>query len=273
MPEQDKSSENTFDEAGFVQRHKTEAHSMFELVDHFVGRHDHYDLALDVGGGYGDHLPFIADRFNTIFAADVINYLNDNRFSPRDVARRSERFGGHMNLDRISFHQCDAQRMFYRDEIFDFVFSINAFEHIPNPLLALSEIIRVARKGSPVYIQFDPIWNSPWGHHLPHLNFEPWAHLLVGEQEFHSLIRKQGGTDVDISIFKTAMNRRPFSYYKRLFLEDFQYQFSKPSFVYWSLDPAEEPASQHENFNRCRDQGYEADELVVRGVQFFGLKA
>ncbi|AWI90068.1 hypothetical protein C0214_18465 [Methylobacterium sp. DM1] len=262
-----------FDEASFVQRHKVEAHNMFELLDHILGSQVSFDFALDIGGGYGDHLPFVQDRIGAIIAADIIEYSNDENFSLKDIARRSEKYGGRFDLSKVDFHTCDAQKLYYKDEIFDFVFSINAFEHIPNPLLALAEARRVARTGAPIYIQFDPIWNSPWGHHLPHLNFEPWTHLLLNDEDFSDLILKKGGTENDILIFKTAMSRKSFSYYRRIFLEDFRNMFVNPSFVYWSNDPSDEPATNHPNFNLCRAKGYNIEELIVRGVQFVGVKA
>ena len=261
-----------FDEKEFVQRHKFEAHNMFELVEHMLGHRVSFNFALDVGGGYGDHLPFVQDRISTIIAADIIQYLSDKDFSPQDVASRSAKYGGHLDLNKVSFHYCDAQQLIYRNDLFDFVFSINAFEHIPNPLLAFSEILRVARAGAPIYIQFDPIWNSPWGHHLPHLRLEPWDHLLHDEIEFSKLILQRGGTDNDISIYKNAMSRKSFSYYRRIFQEDFLGKFSKQSFVSWSSDPADEPATLHPNFQRCIAKGYDVEELVTRGVQFFGIK-
>ncbi|GJE55557.1 class I SAM-dependent methyltransferase [Methylobacterium thuringiense] len=273
MSDNDTAVMQVFDDKDFLLRHKTEAHNMFDLIDFILGRHDHYAFALDIGGGYGDHLPFLMDRIKNVIAIDIINYLDDEQFNPRERASRSEAHGGHLDLSKVDFHYCDAQRLHYRDSLFDLVFSINAFEHIPNPLLALSEAVRVARKGAPIYLQFDPIWNSPWGHHLPHLNFEPWAHLLTSAEEFCALVLELGGTQTDIHIFETAMNRKPFSYYKRLFLEDYKDQFLTSSFASWSTDPHDEPATRHPNFERCRAIGYGVEELVTRGVQFVGVKA
>ena len=272
MSNPDLSGAGSFDEESFVLRHKNEALNMFEHLDHLLKTRCSFDLSLDIGGGYGDHLPFLFDRVVSVFSVDVIDYLSDPAFCPRAVQSRSEKYGGKLNLEAVSFHRCDARKLFYRDEMFDFVFSLNAFEHIPNPVPALSEALRVARKGAPIYLQFDPIWNSPAGHHLPHLGFEPWAHLLLNKSEFCREIIVRGGNGADVSVFEGAMNKRPFSFYKKLFFEDFADFFQVLSFATWSTSPEEEAATMHPNFMRCLALGYSQEELITRGVQFVGLK-
>ena len=50
-------------------------------------------------------------------------------------------------IDNCSFFTMDAQQLLFRDGLFDFVFSLNAFEHIPNLDSRLQEISRVLKPG------------------------------------------------------------------------------------------------------------------------------
>lgn len=51
------------------------------------------------------------------------------------------------------------------NDSYDFVFSFNAFEHIPDPSLALSEAVRILRPGGYVWLDFNPLYCSPLGLH------------------------------------------------------------------------------------------------------------
>lgn len=47
----------------------------------------------------------------------------------------------------------------------DFIFSFNAFEHIPNPALAMTEMVRILRPGGFIWLDFNPLYASPLGLH------------------------------------------------------------------------------------------------------------
>jgi ubiquinone/menaquinone biosynthesis C-methylase UbiE len=70
----------------------------------------------------------------------------------------------------------DAQELLFRDDLFDFAFSLNAFEHIPDPGRALQEIARVLKPGGTVFLQFNSLYLSDGGHYLSHLTDIPWIH-------------------------------------------------------------------------------------------------
>ncbi len=50
-------------------------------------------------------------------------------------------------------------------ESFDLVFSYNTFEHLTDPAQALAELLRLTKKGGVLYLDFGPLYNSPWGLH------------------------------------------------------------------------------------------------------------
>jgi ubiquinone/menaquinone biosynthesis C-methylase UbiE len=64
----------------------------------------------------------------------------------------------------------DAQELLFRDDLFDFVFSLNAFVHIPDPGRALQQISRVLKPGGTVFLQFNGLYFSDGGHHLSQPN-------------------------------------------------------------------------------------------------------
>ena len=66
----------------------------------------------------------------------------------------------------------------------DLVYSWSVFEHVADPPAALADIHRVSKAGAILFIQIEPLYYSPFGSHLQRLVPEPWAHLLLGEDEF-----------------------------------------------------------------------------------------
>lgn len=87
------------------------------------------DLVLDVGSG---DKPF--------WRADIIvdKHLKDNQ----------QRHSGSMLFDkRKIFIQADVEKLPFKDKIFDFVFCSHLLEHVENPDIAISELIRVAKSG------------------------------------------------------------------------------------------------------------------------------
>lgn len=206
-----------------------------------------------------------------LIVTDLINYndLYEGSFI-NELSNELKANGESFDPSRVEFHRGDAQNLIYKDDLFDLVISINAFEHIPEPAVALSEAVRVAASGAVVYIQFDPLWHSPYGYHLWHLGFEPWAHLLAPDGTFPALIREAGGNQLDVDVFERDMNRKPFSYFHASVQATAAKAFRKSYINYWAKDEIEEPAISHPNFERCLDLGFSRDDLLVRGFQFIG---
>jgi SAM-dependent methyltransferase len=67
----------------------------------------------------------------------------------RHLAVMKEELGG--RLPRPVFISMDAAKMEFPDESFDFIYSINVFEHLPDPRAVLRECKRVLRPGGCVF--------------------------------------------------------------------------------------------------------------------------
>lgn len=95
----------------------------------FVKNIKQSDFVLDIGSG---DKPF--------WRADVIvdKYLEDDQ----------QRHSGKMIYDkRKVFINADVESLPFKDKVFDFVFCTHLLEHVENPDIALSEIIRVGKSG------------------------------------------------------------------------------------------------------------------------------
>ena len=111
-------------------------------------------------------------------------------------------------VERCTFLTMNAEHMLLPDRAFDFVFSLNAFEHIGRPDLALSEVYRVLRPGGHALLQFSPLYYSDAGSHLPMtVGFNrPWAHLLMTRAEIKEAIRDSGGSINEVDSILDSLN-------------------------------------------------------------------
>ena len=208
-----------YDEAADFSEHRTHIESMDATLA-ACGVFVDWPTATvcDVGGGGGLRAGLLASRAKRMHCADVID--QQARYGGEFVkllAEKLERYGHHLPIDRFAFDVTDATRLMYRDGWFDFVYSVNAFEHIPDPNLALAEIARVLRPGGHAYLWFDPIWTADTGNHFQHRVPEPWAHLVLDEAQFVARMREAGAEDWEVNDFRWSMNRQRLGVYQRLF--------------------------------------------------------
>ncbi|MBD1880594.1 MULTISPECIES: methyltransferase domain-containing protein [unclassified Coleofasciculus] len=94
---------------------------------------------LDVGCGIGGSSLYLAQKFNA--AATGIT------LSPVQAARAKERAAVAGLSDRTSFQVADALNMPFADDSFDFVWSLESGEHMPNKQKFLQECYRVLKPG------------------------------------------------------------------------------------------------------------------------------
>jgi SAM-dependent methyltransferase len=132
------------------------------------------------------------------------------------------------SINQISIAKMDA--LFLSDHFsqgyFDIVYGVSVLEHIPNPKKLFREIYYILSEGGMVYLEGEPIWTGPWGHHvwidnwrdntigsyhfLPYPNsnsYNPipdWGHLLYDEKELHKILLDSGvaATDIEPIIYK-----------------------------------------------------------------------
>jgi ubiquinone/menaquinone biosynthesis C-methylase UbiE len=190
-------------------------------------------LILDVGAGMGWSTVLLAAKTGArVFGVDLHRYDSYTGEAFRgELLRRFmrhlpalvrepgfERFQ-HLEqlIDACSFFTMDAEELLFRDGLFDFVFSLNAFEHIPNPGRALQEISRVLKPGGHAFLQFTPLYYSDAGHHLFGLTDIPWVHLLNDRAAIKKIILDAGKIPNEVDNILDTLN----GYSVRQFLEIF----------------------------------------------------
>lgn len=78
---------------------------------------------------------------------------------------------------------------------YDFIFSFNAFEHIPDPALAMNEMVRVLRPGGFIWLDFNPLYASPLGLHA--FSFKmPYPQFLFSDDIIQSKLKTMGLHDL-----------------------------------------------------------------------------
>jgi ubiquinone/menaquinone biosynthesis C-methylase UbiE len=74
-----------------------------------------------------------------------------------------------------------CEKLPFDNETFDLVVSYNSFEHFPRPDKALRECVRVLKPGGKVYINFNPLYCSPWGLHAYRSLYMPYSQFLFSK--------------------------------------------------------------------------------------------
>jgi ubiquinone/menaquinone biosynthesis C-methylase UbiE len=190
-------------------------------------------VILDVGAGMGWSTALLAARTGArVFGIDLHQYDACTGASFRgELLRRMRRhvpvltqepgFERIQQLDQViancTFFTMDAQQLLFRDRLFDFVFSLNAFEHIPNPGRALQELSRVLKPGGCVFLQFSPIYFSDMGHHLFGLTDTPWVHLLYERPEIKRMILDSGKVPNEVDNILDSLNGYSVQQYLEVF--------------------------------------------------------
>jgi ubiquinone/menaquinone biosynthesis C-methylase UbiE len=95
--------------------------------------------ALDAGTGTGEFACALARAASTPVAIDAVDLS----------ARMLEQAGNRMSRGGLDFtlRQADARRLPYDDDTFDVAMTAHLLEHLPDPRVALAEMVRVTRPG------------------------------------------------------------------------------------------------------------------------------
>jgi ubiquinone/menaquinone biosynthesis C-methylase UbiE len=139
----------------------------------------------------------------------------------------------------VALLEMNAMELGFADESFDFVFSYDAFEHIPNPGRALAEAVRVVRKGGYIYLSFGPLYFSPLGAHLMESINVPYCHLLFPQSVIADFINRKGLPRVDFD----CVNRFSIQDFRHLWREQagrLKKVIYEENRNYWSLDMVEQ---------------------------------
>ena len=224
---------------------------------------------IDIGAGLGMHAGFLSTISNDVTGVDIIDYnhLYNGEF-PRLLMEKYEKNGFPINVNRIKFITSDAAALPFDNNSFDVCVSFDAFEHIEEPDKALSEIIRITKPGGYIYIKFDPIWTADTGNHFFHRVQEPWAHLILTDEEFIQKMTFGGATQFEINEYKHALNRKRLNYYLKFF--DKIIQGGKVKVLYhdkWS-GVVHEQHRKHSNLKYLLSKGFSEEELLMRGLRY-----
>jgi demethylmenaquinone methyltransferase/2-methoxy-6-polyprenyl-1,4-benzoquinol methylase len=98
------------------------------------------DRVLDVGCGTGFGTEGLLEHAEDVHGLDQ---------SVHQMEKAFEKFG---KRDRVSFYRGDAERLPFRDDVFDVVWSSGSIEYWPNPVEGLRELRRVAKPGGQVLV-------------------------------------------------------------------------------------------------------------------------
>ncbi len=99
---------------------------------------------LDIGCGKGRFLKHLVELGGICTGID----LSDNLIK-----------GAKTNVKKASFIQGSATELPFKDNYFDYIYSIETFEHIPNIKLAIKEIFRVLKPNGKVIIIDKSFWS------------------------------------------------------------------------------------------------------------------
>jgi ubiquinone/menaquinone biosynthesis C-methylase UbiE len=98
-------------------------------------RHYEFESVLDVGSGTGRALTFIKRELPTLRVVGI------------EPSAELRAIGHQKGLTAAELRQGDALRLPFDDESFDLVCEFSALHHIAQPARAVSEMLRVARRG------------------------------------------------------------------------------------------------------------------------------
>ncbi|WP_152043290.1 methyltransferase domain-containing protein [Salinigranum salinum] len=98
------------------------------------------DRVLDVGCGTGFATEGLLEHTDDVHGLDQ---------SIHQMQKAFEKFG---KRDRVRFYRGDAERLPFRDDSFDVVWSSGSIEYWPNPVDALVEFRRVVKPGNQVLV-------------------------------------------------------------------------------------------------------------------------
>jgi len=175
-------------------------------------------MILDVGAGMGWTSVLLAAKTGSKVCA--IDLRRHDALKKSEILNRFKRhvpvlvkeadFRGFHQLEQIiercTFLTMNAEQLSFKNRTFNFVFSLNTFEHIPDPLKALNEISRALKPGGQAFLEFQPIYLSDVGHHLFGLTDVPWVHLLYNSDEIKKMILDSGKVPNEVDNILNSLN-------------------------------------------------------------------
>lgn len=225
---------------------------------------------LEIGGAGGILAGLLSREVNHIIVSDVVDSqtLYKGEF-PSLLKAKFQRNSTDFEFKKIEFHVADAMDLPYKDNYFDLVVSQNAFEHIPDPSVALKEAMRVTKKGGLIYLTFDPIWTADSGNHFMNFVPEPWKHLLCSTEQFCEEMRAAGAHEAQLDDFRNSLNRKPASVYGVNFAKLLRSLKVDKFHVENGVGCVNDSYKDHPNrFAAAKVLGCSPDDLLIRAFHF-----
>lgn len=86
----------------------------------------------------------------------------------------------------VSHYVMDAHQMEFNDDLFDFIFTYDSFEHFSKPELVFKEAHRVLKKGGYMYLSFGNCYHSAKALHVSDIINIPYVHLLFDKETLNN---------------------------------------------------------------------------------------
>jgi SAM-dependent methyltransferase len=94
--------------------------------------------------------------------------------------------------ENVRFVQSDAEQIALGDASIDLIYTFASFEHFPHPDRVIPEVHRVLRRGGYAFLDFGPLYFSPYGLHAYRQIPVPFCHLLFEDRELHAWAETNG---------------------------------------------------------------------------------
>lgn len=96
----------------------------------------------------------------------------------------------------LQFIQIESEKLPISDQSYDFVYSYNTFEHVKDPKETLFELIRVCKRGGYIFLEFGPLYSSPWGLHAYRTLLMPYPQFLFSNHFITERLNEYGIYDL-----------------------------------------------------------------------------
>jgi ubiquinone/menaquinone biosynthesis C-methylase UbiE len=248
--------------------HKEEFFRTFEIIRHHIDLKD--KMTLNLCSGSGLHTGFLVRKGARVIGVDLLDY--ETLWGGNFKEKLQEIFKGYkepFDGSKCQFIRMDAENLLFKDDLFDFIYCINAFEHIQDPSKSLLETWRVLKPGGFAFIQFDPLYYCDTGSHMFDFVPEPWGHLVCSNEEYVRKLQLANCPEEMVNDFKSGLNRKRKNYFIKLFTlltDEKRKVFEKKVFYEWSgvVNPEH---LNHKNFEFLQKK-YPREDLLFRGMCF-----
>jgi SAM-dependent methyltransferase len=113
------------------------------------------------------------------------------------IDNREEGFDERARQVGVHLIKMDAARLLFENASFDFIFSYDSFEHFLVPAMVLKEAVRVLRPGGGIYLEFGPLYFSPYGLHAYQSITVPYCQFLFPTPMLTDFVAQKGLEPID----------------------------------------------------------------------------